>query len=800
MSGRDLLADEPPSAGRDLLAGEPAREPEPRKEKTFLQSLMPPTREEVQRSIRERFAGQVAPERLEFYSERAGRRFAPEQTTPSDPTEAIGRSAVFGAGAGAAAPEITKGIGRGSAALGSLLQMAPFAPVRAAGTGLQTFGRGMEAASPTVGRVVPSLLGAIGGVTGESAGQLAEAAQAPPVVAEAARIGGGMIPSVAPTITAATVKKFVGLPPGISVADVTKQLLKERGVNISDLSKAEKDQIEALMSNLRSGRPKGFSEEELYERIVKSVGEIEQRAAKRVSAMERGATRLTAGAERREEAARAGIQTIGTAERTATDIGQNARQLVVARQAALEAERGTPYAAARDAVYNRANEREAAGQYIEGTEAYKKLTDKLMAMTLTGQEGLKQRVASETEKGVVSAYRDVLDAIQNRRAVIGTSKNPAEQALAQNLERQGLRVIKKEQDGVITYIREFPTGFQALDTLRRRLGQSAKFGEEVSGYQALGANNAAKLYSEISDIQAEFVGKDLFRKMQSIYETGTERLAPFGAKAGSAYTRLDLSNPERFAKDPSALVREMTKSSTAFDDFVALSNNAPEARRLASDWAAGELANKNAKQAEQWIAKNKDVLSNPNLADLRSRLTSYVSNLKTSEAAAERGRGGAKALQQRAAQTDADAQKMKDQIVGSDFPVPTIKNLILKGDKETWERVGPLLAQDLRSKFALLDAVKDTLSTMPPDKAASVFRDRIAYALPNAGIPSFKISELQQRLDNIASYKIPEPEKLTMTQNLLSQFFRQYIIPKYGPSEPSIAAQSAIRSIAQPTE
>lgn len=777
MAGRDLLADEPMPQGRDLLADEPMPE---KGKKSLLEALKPPSREQVQQSIRERFGGEVPPERLEFWAERAGRRFAPEQKPESDFFTPVGQAGAFGAAAGAAAPEVTRAVGRGAAGIGSLLQMAPYAPLRAAGAAAQTFGRGMEAAAPTVGRVIPSILGAAGGVTGETAGQLSEMGGMPVPVSEAARFAGGMLPSVAPTLAVAAVKKTVGLPPGVSVADVTKKLLKDRGLNVSDLDKAEKAQIEALVENLRSGAPKGEAAERLYQQLATQVSDIERKAASRSAGLRAAEPRIAAGAARQEEAARAGLQSVGRADVMPTDIGQRARQLVVARQTALETERGTPYAAARDEVYKRANEREASGQYIENTKAFKDLSDKLMSLTLTGQKGLEQRVATETEKGVVNAYRDVLDAVRNRRAVIGTSDNPAEKALAEDLKRQGLRVIEKEQDGVVTYIREFPTGFQALDTLRRRLGQSAKFGETVEGYQALSSRNAADLYSDISKIQAEFVGPDLFGRMQRIYETGSEKLAPFAAKAGASYTRLDLSNPERFAKDPAALVREMTKSSTAFDDFVALSNNPAEARRLASDWAAGELSSKSAKQAEQWIAKNKDVLSNPNLADLRSRLTAYVGNLKTAEAAGARGRQTAAEVGKRADTVTKAAEKLRDQIVGSDFPIPTIKNIITSGDAQTWSRVGPLLGQDTRSRKALLEATREVLSEMPPEKAAQLFRERIAYALPSAGVPKAAVDQLQTRLDNIATYRIDQPQKLTMTQNLLSQFFRQYAIPRVG--------------------
>lgn len=698
----------------------------------------------------------------------------------------MGEASVMGGLAGAAAPEIAAGVGRGVSGVGSLVGMLPHPLAKAAGLGLRGIGTGISAAAPTVGRVIPSIFGTIGGGVGEAAGQLTEF-KYPGMPAEAARIVGGVAPSMAPAAMALTAKSIFGAGPVNAVKELGKQFLEKRGIVFENATEQEKAAIAGLVEKLRG---KATSDPEflrLYGQLQSAVGQIEAKGTAEAARLTRGAAGVLGASESRVPSVMARVEQIGDVSAGPEAIGEKARKLVLAAQEAGEGARSEADKILRAEVEGIAKAKQSSGQFIENTKAYKDLEKFLSEKALIGEIGLQQPMATATEAGVENAYKQAFNAIRSRRAPIGTSDDPAAVRLASELKAKGLRVIERKDPStnITVYEREFPTAYEALDDFRRRLGQSAKFGEPVTGYEALSAENARDLYGRVSKVQKEFIGP-AFEKMQSTYAGGTEALEKFAGKAGKKYTGIDFDDPVRFKTNPKALATEAFGSRQGVDDLIRLTGGkTPEVQQLASDFVAQAINNKTPAQVESFIRANKDMLSHPSLANLRTQLDSYVYRLKQAETIARREKGTAAELAGRAGKVETDAGKEAEKVIGKEFPVAQIKSLITSGDRTVWERVGPILGKSPQGRADLLQAARETIAEVAsknPKNAAKIFNENIAPALPTAGIPKAAVDRLGAQINEIANFQMADPAKLTYLQDVFQQFIRQYAIPRVDTS------------------
>jgi len=698
----------------------------------------------------------------------------------------MGESAVMGGLAGAAAPEIAAGVGRGVSGLGSLVGMVPHPLAKAAGLGLKGIGTGISAAAPTVGRVIPSIFGTIGGGTGEAAGQFTEF-KYPGMPAEAARIVGGVAPSMAPAAMALTAKSIFGAGPVNAMKELGKQFLEKRGIVYENATEQEKAAIANLVEKLRG---KGTSDPEfsrLYGQLQSAVGQIEAKGAAEASRLTRGAASALGASESRVPSVMARVEQIGDVNTGPEAIGEKARRLVVDAQSAGEEARSEADRALRAQVNQIANQKQQIGNFIENTKAYKDLVEFLSEKALIGDIGLRQKMATATEKGVENAYTQAFNAIRSRRAPIGTSDQPEAVRLAQELKAKGLRVIERKDPNtnVTVYEREFPTAYEALDDFRRRLGQAAKFGEPVTGYEALSAENARDLYGRVSKVQKEFIGP-AFEKMQAAYAGGSEALEKFAGKVGKKYTGIDFDDPARFKTNPKALATEAFGSRQGVEDLIRLTGGkTPEVQQLASDFVAQAINNKTPAQVESFIRANKDMLNHPALANLRTQLDGYVYRLKQAEAIARKEKGTASELAARAGKVEPAAAREAEKTIGKEFPVAQIKSLITSGDRTAWERVGSILGSTPQGRADLLQASRETLAEAAaknPRAAAKLFNENIAPALPMAGIPKAAVDRLGAQINEIANFQMADPAKLTYLQDVFQQFVRQYAIPRVDTS------------------
>lgn len=697
-----------------------------------------------------------------------------DESRKSFDPKAMIESAAAGGLMGVAAPEATYALGKG-------LSYIPYGPAKAAGYALQ-------AGAPFMGRVFPAITGFLGGGTGETAGQVSELVGAPKPVSESSRILGSMVPDAltggSKVLADLASKKLIGVP----ATKVAKTFFEKMGVKEELVNEQERKEINNLIEQLRGASQQGQPQQEIYKALEQKVGEIQADIARRVPKMEKAATEAERIASQRTATAKQNISSVGDPNATVSDVGEKLRTITVGPKASLEQTRSADYKkqlAIRDAAVA---EKEGNGIFVQSLPEFKEAEQELRNNLLIGRKAMTQETAPVAEQGVKNAYQKIYDAMTSKLVKIDDPK------LVSELQSQGLKIIKKTnpQTGELAFYREFPTSFQALDDVRRKLGDAA-IGYGKEGYEALSQQIAKKWYGKISDIQSKFAGEshDL---LQSGYEAPSGLLEKYKTSVGKKYTAIDMADPTKYRTNPTALVNDAFGSRQGVQDAINLSGgNVDAVKALAKDFVASNIANKDAKAVSNWLSskKNVDFLSHPDLAEVRQAADAYLNQLRQAETLASRGTAAKEFLTREVPKIESTAKTQKEAILGDKYPVARIKEIILSGSPETWSTIGPIVSGSPQAMAALPDAVNQVMAqaaTTGRTSAATAFREKVAPALQNL-MPAQQIGQVQQQLDAIAGYSLPEQQKLTMAQNLLTSVIRNYVVPRI--------TSSAIGSVTQ---
>jgi hypothetical protein len=711
---------------------------------------------------------------------------APTQApdTGKDPLSEIGYSTALGGITGLAAPEVAETVGRG-------MERIPYKPVQMAG-------KAMRAAVPSmtgVGRrAATGVGGAVGGFTGEASGQLAEALGAPAPVAESARIVGGILPlelaSQATKGGRAIASLVASKVPG---GQIIRSVMEDVGV--ANLAGKQRELVLKRIQELRNSPFTTDAQKKVYDTLSDavskstSVAEAEARAAtaagERVSREERGAAQRLAGtaAELEEgkktviDRAKGALRQVGDATREVSEIGRTLRDRILSRFETGSLERSKAYKdqkAIRDAAVA---EKESQGILVESTPEYKALVQDLRNKLLIGATARQQQTAPVTEPGVLRAYQNIYDAVTARRVAIAYDKT-----------------------GKPTEFKTFPTSFDALDDVRRRLGDTA-FGKAAEGYEALGQKIAQEYYAKISNIQSKFAGES-HDVLQSEYEIASKLLNKFKTKAGAKATAMDRIDPEQFKSDAKGLPAALFNSQQSVQDAIALTGDRNLIAKEASDYVAKTLANMDAKAAKNWLSskQNSDWLSA--LPEVRQAANTYVANLERAESMAggmakvggrvtKRGEQAGKeaeravaAGEKRAGEITAAAQKEANAILGTEEPAARVASIITSGDRTLWDRVAPALAAAPKGKETLEAAIRQVMAdkaTQGVFGAQRFWQTSLSDSLARTGLmDARKIKQIGDQLDTIANSTLSEPQKLDFLNRTLRNIVITYAVPQLG--------------------
>jgi hypothetical protein len=598
----------------------------------------------------------------------------------------MGTAGAFGAGLGALTPELLEGAGW-------TVGMIPHPAAKAAGAGMQTVAK-LPATRAVGARAGQALSGAIGGLVSEAAGQSVEMFSTNPFLAEGARMAGGIVSPAFADLAAKGVKLLGNSAMGITAKTFGKQLeenLKRK------LTAAEEQYLEQLLSRIQGADTE--SRKALYAELEAGAGRI----------------RAGVGPEQRQEqlAAKAATQQATqersvvedlldrlTTPQTATQSGTAARDRILKNFSEGELARRADYQAQKKLVDDLVRERESAGEFVDSSPLFLMMKRELDQILLNpkSREAMLQNVAPETVPSVLSAYQEMSRALNGREIkLIGTKEQVTD--MVAELVAAGKPVTKRinPETGEPEFFREFPSSFDAIDTLRRKLGDVA-FGKQEEGFAAIGQTRARDWYERLTALQSEYAGP-AFDKLQADYSVASRLLDKYRAAPGREVTALDRFDPTKFSKDPSDIPARFFDSFTGVDDLLKLTGDPAFVMQQAKEHILRQLQSKTTgDQAARWYLKESDMFSHPQMKELRNWTEDYVARLRGAEAAERTAKELTGTLPNRLQVIQKTAEERAKLILGGktegaaearirDLLQPTTPNMAV------WAEVGPIIAR-----------------------------------------------------------------------------------------------------------
>jgi len=703
----------------------------------------------------------------------------------------VATSAGFGAAAGAFTPEIAYGTGQ-------VLEKVPYKPAQMAGRAMKSASLGMTSGKQ---RALGFLGGGFSGATGETAGQVAEVAGAPGYVSESARLLGSLAPI---EILSSGARGVSGLIRAVSpTAANTRMLLRSvmDDVGAANLAGAKREEVMRRIGELRQAPFTTDAQKKVYDVLAKDVQTMTGAAAQEAQAIERAGTREGLEAQRRAKGfaglsgevtetkatilqrAKDSLRNLGDATRELSDVGRTLRDRIVARFDEQSLARSNDYMKQKAIRDDAVRAKEDNGVLVNSLDEFKTmmtgLRSKLLADPRTGKvfdEAKGVTTAPVTEQGLLKAYENIYQAAEGRRVLIG-------------VDSKGDKAYKT-----------YPTSFEALDAVRRKLGDVA-FGKEVAGYEGLTRKVAEDYYIKLSNIQSKYAG-EAQDVLQRDYEIASRLIDKFKTKAGAKATAMDRIDATKFASDDKALPSTFFNSRQSVADAIELVGDAALVERQAADFVAKNLNGKDASAARTWLTskQNSDFLSA--LPNVRRSAESYITNLERAEARAAGATKVEKRLgvEQKQAAREAEkapeigakeagkvtqqADKEAARILGTAEPAARVSEIILSGDRTLWDRIAPAIAAAPKGREILGESVRQVLAdkaTQGVFGAMRFYDTSLKDSLLRTGLlGKQEADQISRQLQEIASVSISEAEKLTFMGRLIKNAIVGYAVPRAG--------------------
>jgi hypothetical protein len=613
-------------------------------------------------------------------------------------TVEVGRQGLIGGIAGSVFPEAAQITGRvirkGEALPGPVGRAA-----RYVGTGLELAGTAMKASRPAA-----MATGVVGGVTGETAGQVYESQYGPGLGAELTRLTAstlGPVPVQYLGTRAGGLVSALGTKmgiPGFSTGRTVGQLLQEQGISAPNLSGEQRAFIQKKLDDIRGGQRSIDAEKEIVDMLKKDVARLRSTAATDAGAIEAQAVfqskQILDDATKRADEIRARARSYSPAIRQiaeidAKDILSKAQSQVqqLERQtrtqiANLRQQSGELRQRSEQNIGKAQGEIKTIGQDKPLTDVFtpvqettlarqKAIIDERDVLDKTLRQEQAKIVAANEAKGVklsdMDSYKQIeqltrpFDPVTSptvRRVtdpgVLSFYKRIRDSVIDQRYEltkeqaeaasRNGFPV---QQEGG-TFYRVFRSSFEAADDARRFAG--TVFKNPPEGYEAVRGQVQQNVYALLKKLQEDYVGQVDRRALQDNWAQATKRLEQFETKAGKSLTEIEQGTAD-VLKSPAELANVFFANRTGVDKLINLTGDERLVRQTAGDYVAGQIRGMNAQQASAWInqPKNRDFLSHSSLSDLRAKAQSYVDNLARAE-----GFGSARAKVSTALRTEAE--------------------------------------------------------------------------------------------------------------------------------------------------
>ena len=592
----------------------------------------------------------------------------------------VGRQGLIGGIAGTVFPEIAETTGKvirkGEALPGPVGRAA-----RYVGTGLELAGTAMKSSRPAA-----MATGVVGGLAGETGGQIYESKYGPGLDAEAVRLLSSTLVPVpvqylgtrAGGLVSALGTKM-GIP-GFSTGRTVGQLLQEQGIAAPNLSGEQRAFIQKKLDDIRGGQRSIDAEKEIVDMLKKDVARLRSTAATDAGTIESQAAAqskqilddATKRANEIRDRARSYSPSVRQlAEMDAKDIISKAQLQVQQLEkqtrtqiASLRQKSGELTQRGQQNIGKAKAEIKTIGQDKPLTDVFtpvqqttlarqKSIIDERDVLDKTLRQEQARIVAANEAKGVKLSDMDSYKQIESLTrpfdpvtsptvrkvtdpGVLAFYKRIRDSVIDQRYEltkeqaeaasRLGFPV---QQDGERFY-RVFRSSFEAADDARRFAG--TVFKNPPEGYEAVRGQVQQNVYGLLKKLQEDYVGQVERRALQDNWAQATKRLEQFETKAGKSLTEIEQGTAD-VLKPPAELANVFFGNRTGVDRLITQTGDERLVRQTAGDYVASQLRGMNAQQASSWLnqAKNKDFLSHPSLSDLQAKAQAYVANLARAE-------------------------------------------------------------------------------------------------------------------------------------------------------------------------
>jgi hypothetical protein len=592
----------------------------------------------------------------------------------------VGRQGLIGGITGAVFPEIAETTGK-------VIRKGEFLPgpvgrvAKYVGTGLELAGTAMKSSRPAA-----MATGTVGGLSGETGGQIYESQYGPGLGAELTRLTTSVLAPVpiqylgtrAGGLVSALGTKM-GIP-GFSTGRTVGQLLQEQGIAAPNLSGEQRAFIQRKLDDIRGGQSSIEAEKEIIEMLKKDVARLRSTAATDAGAIEAQAAfqskQILDDAANRANEIRARARTQNPsiqqlAEIDAKDILAKAQNQVQQLEkqtrtqiASLRQKTGELTQRSEKNIGTAQGELKTVGQDKPLTDIFtpvqettlarqKAIIDERDVLDKTLRQEQAKIVAANEAKGVKLSNLDSYKQIE----VLTRPFDPATSPTVRKVTDPGvLAFYKRIRDSVIDqryeltekqataasrlgypvqqeqgkFYRVFSSSFEAADDARRFAG--TVFKNPPEGYEAVRGQVQQNVYGLLKKLQEDYVGQVERRALQDNWAQATKRLEQFETKAGKSLTEIEQGTAD-VLKPPAELANVFFGNRTGVDKLINLTGDERLVRQTAGDYVAGQIRGMNAQQASAWInqPKNRDFLSHPSLSDLRAKAQSYVDNLARAE-------------------------------------------------------------------------------------------------------------------------------------------------------------------------
>lgn len=637
--------------------------------------------------------------------------YTPEKSG-ADRLKEIGSSGLTGAGLGAITPEILT-YGGGAVSMFGLPEV---------GVPMMYTGRAMRGA-----RLASAGAGLVSGTASGAARQYGEMrGWSEPKTTAIELVAGGFAPEAWPLLKYGLKKAVAsaGFATKSDISEAMNAVAQSIGKDLSGLTPKQRDFIAKKLNEIRGG-PRTTEPATKTMEGVRTGVEQDVAAARARAAQTRQQAQLRS-TERDTALANAETQRFSIGSPKSDDaIGTELRDNISGRQKLLSKERSAQFDADNAIVQNEVNGKEGSGVFIandpDSKPLYDSLISKLRNQLLIGQTALKQPTAPVTESGIVGQLQRIYDSVRLQRKQIGTTE-------------EGEPIYKS-----------FPVSFNALDDVRRKLGDVA-FGRKVEGYDAIGAKLAGELYRDLSEIQGAFAPAK--KELIANYEEASRTLDVFKTLRGKRAIQEEKFDPERFVTDPSKLPGVYFSSRQGVKDLIELvGGNKNLVYDSAKSYVSRQLEGKSASQVASYIRANQWMDEVPGLSQsVRSyeRSLAKAEGIPTAEKVIAAGEKEAVGIEK---QAEAQAKS----ILSDRNAVARVADMITGKTSETLlPKVAQYIASQPGGRETFVKAVGVALADSTPATIKKTFTDNVRPAVEKSGLMTkAELDRLEGLVDEI---------------------------------------------------